>query len=206
MTTMHDRSRRRMLAAAAAIGAAAGMGQHAAAPTVAAGNDRSFGGGQPVQHDMDGDTTRRLIDELEIRRVVDGIDSAVDAKAWDACRAYFTETIDGDFTSLAGGSPATIPADALVGGWRRNLYAEKKSLHMRSNHHILIDGDSARVTSKGYAFNQLPSPVGSDLWEVWGEYRHALVRTADGWKVSSMALTVLYTRGNERARDFVPGA
>ena len=154
----------------------------------------------------DAESLRLLLDELEIRRVVDGIDSAVDAKTWDVCRAYFTDMIDVDFTSLVGGAPARIPADALVAGWQRNLYAEKKSLHMRSNHQLVIDGDQAQVVSKGYAFNQLTSPLGSDLWEVWGEYRHSLVRTTAGWKVSSMALTVLYARGNERARDYVPNS
>ena len=38
----------------------------------------------------------------------------------------------------------------------------------------------------------------------WGDYRHTLVRTATGWKVSAMSLSVTYSQGNERARDFVP--
>ncbi len=147
---------------------------------------------------------QRLADEMEIRRVVDEIDNAVDAKDWAACRAYFTDDINVDFTSLAGGKPAHIKSDELVGGWRRNLYAEKKSHHMRSNHRVTIIGDSAEVFSKGYAFNRLPSRTGSDLWEVWGDYRHTLERTAQGWKVSGMTLTVTHSRGNERARDFVP--
>lgn len=145
-----------------------------------------------------------LADEREIIRVVDGIDNAVDAKDWAACRAYFTDDINVDFTSLAGGKPARIKSDELVGGWRRNLYAEKKSHHMRSNHRVTITGDRAAVFSKGYAFNMLPSRTGSDLWEVWGDYRHTLERTARGWKVSGMTLSVTHSRGNERARDFVP--
>ncbi len=157
-----------------------------------------------MQMDASAAMLQRLMDELEIRRVVDEIDNAVDAKDWAACRSYFADTIDVDFTSLAGGSPARIPSDDLVGAWRRNLYAEKQSHHMRSNHRVTIDGDRAEVFSKGYAFNMLPSRVGSDLWEVWGDYRHTLVRTASGWKVSAMALSVTYSQGNERARDFVP--
>lgn len=153
---------------------------------------------------MDAGMMQCLADEMEIRRVVDAIDTTVDAKDWVACRAYFLDTIDVDFSSLVGGSPARIAADDLVGGWRRNLYADKKSHHMRSNHRVTLDGDQVDVWSKGYAFNMLPSPTGSDLWEVWGDYRHTLARTAEGWKVSGMSLFVTYARGNERARDFVP--
>lgn len=149
-------------------------------------------------------TPDQIADERAIRYVVDAIDNAVDAKDWRLCRSYFTDEIFADFTSLAGGSAGRIPADGLVGAWQRNLYADKRSHHMRTNHRITITGDQADVFSKGYAFNMLPSPRGSDLWEVWGNYIHALERTADGWKVSGMTFIVTYARGNERARDFVP--
>jgi hypothetical protein len=100
---------------------------------------------------------------MEITRVVDAIDNAVDAKDWERFRSYFTTEIHADFTSLAGGSPSNMPADDLVGAWRTNLYADKLSHHMRSNHRI--DIDEAEVFSKGYALNILSRPVGSDLWE-----------------------------------------
>jgi ketosteroid isomerase-like protein len=151
-------------------------------------------------------TPQQIVDEREIQHVVDEIDNAVDAKDWTRCRSYFTDEIYADFTSLAGGEPGRMPADALVGAWQHNLYADKLSHHMRTNHRITIDGDQAEVFSKGYAFNMLPSPRGSDLWEVWGNYIHTLERTPNGWKVSGMTFIVTYARGNERARDFVPPA
>jgi ketosteroid isomerase-like protein len=203
--SVYDRSRRNVLAVGAAIGLAAGLGGPAASHAEATVHAPRAVGWDARQMEAATGTLQRLLDEQDIRRVVDEIDNAVDAKDWAACRGYFADTIDVDFTSLAGGAPGRgIPADALVGAWRRNLYAEKKSHHMRSNHRIVVDGDRAEVFSKGYAFNMLPSPTGSDLWEVWGDYRHALTRTATGWKVTSMSLAVTYARGNERARDFVP--
>jgi len=147
---------------------------------------------------------QQIVDEWEIRHVVDEIDNAVDAKDWTRCRSYFTDEIYADFSSLAGGEGGCMPADALVGAWQHNLYTDKLSHHMRTNHRITIDGDEAEVFSKGYAFNMLSSPRGSDLWEVWGNYIHTLQRTPDGWKVSGMTFIVTYARGNERARDFVP--
>jgi SnoaL-like domain len=143
-------------------------------------------------------------DWREIILVVDEIDNAVDAKDWQKCRNYFTEEIYADFTSLAGGSPGNMPADDLVGTWATNLYAEKRSHHMRSNHRVTIDGDRAEVFSKGYALNILHRPTGSDLWEVWGNYTHTLERMGESWKCSGMTFVVTYARGNEMARDYLP--
>lgn len=148
--------------------------------------------------------SHHLSDLEEIRRLVDAIDNAVDAKDWDLCRGFFVDEIYADFTSLAGGEPGRIPADDLVGSWKTNLYAEKKSHHMRSNHRISLDGDRAEVFSKGYALNILDRPTGSGLWEVWGDYTHTLERTPDGWRCSGMTFVVTHARGNEMARDFRP--
>jgi len=149
-------------------------------------------------------TVRHLFDQTEIITVVDQIDNAVDAKDWERCRGYFTDEIYADFTSLAGGSPGNMPADDLVGAWATNLYADKMSHHMRTNHRVTIDGDRAEVFSKGYALNILCRRTGSDLWEVWGNYTHTLERTGEGWKCSGMTFVVTHARGNEMTRDYLP--
>jgi hypothetical protein len=145
-----------------------------------------------------------LSDRTEIVLVVDEIDNAVDAKDWQRCRGCFTDEIYADFTSLAGGSPGNMPADDLVGASATNLYADKLSHHMRTNHRVNIDGDRAEVFSKGYALNILHRTTGSDLWEVWGNYTHTLERTDEGWKCSGMTFVAIYARGNEMARDYLP--
>jgi len=160
-----------------------------------------------VEHDEEMQMQSReqiIADEAEICRVVDEIDNAVDAKDWEKCRAYFTDEIDVDFTSLAGGEPAKIKADDLVEGWEANLYEAKKSFHQCTNHSIKIKGDTAEVFSKGYAFNLLETGEVTGLWEVWGNYTHTLRRTENGWRCSGMTLEVIYQRGNENVRNFVP--
>ena len=147
---------------------------------------------------------QKLADEMEIRRVVDEIDNAVDAKDWVRARTFFADKINVDFTSLAGGKPAQITADELVGGWRENLYSEKKSFHQRGNHRIEIDGRRAEVFSKAYAFNLLESGEVKGLWEVWGNYTHTLNRAENSWRCSGMTLEVIHQRGNENIRNFVP--
>lgn len=143
-------------------------------------------------------------DEAAIRLVVDEIDNACDAKDWDACRTFFADEVETDFTSLSGGEPAKIIADDLIGAWDANLFAEKKTYHQRGNHRIEITGDSASVFSKAYAFNLLESGEITGLWEVWGNYTHRLKRTAEGWKCSAIKLEVVHQRGDERVRTFQP--
>ena len=151
-----------------------------------------------------GASIKHISDRTEIILVVDEIDNAVDAKDWERCRSYFMDEIYADFTSLAGGSPGNMAADELVRAWATNLYPDKLSHHMRTNHRVTIDGDRAEVFSKGYALNILHRPAGSDLWEVWGNYTHTLRRTGEGWKCSGMTFVVTHARGNEMARDYLP--
>lgn len=149
---------------------------------------------------------QRAVDEAEIRRVVDEIDNACDAKDWAKCRSLFTDEIDVDFTSLAGGEPARMKSEDLIGAWRTNLFAEKKTFHQRGNHRIEIDGDQSEVYSKAYAFNLLETGAVTGLWEIWGEYTHTLERTERGWRVSGMTLKVSHTRGDDRVREYQPAA
>jgi SnoaL-like domain len=161
-------------------------------------------GGDPI-------TAETLVAQAEMVRVADALDAAVDAKNWTDARSYFTEEIRVDFTSLVGGEPATIPADALIQGWSSNLTAEKTSFHLRGNHRItFIDADSAVMLSHGYAWNRmergaLPENGGEALWEVWGTYVHGFSLTDTGWKVDAMTFTATAERGSAFVRN-TPGA
>lgn len=149
-------------------------------------------------------------DIAEMIRIADAIDAAVDAKDWALARSFFTETIDVDFTSLVGGAPATIPAQALIDGWAANLTAEKASFHLRGNHRVTVAGDAARMLSHGYAWNRMerggaPENGGDPMWEVWGTYTPGFTRTVDGWRVTAMSFNATAERGNPFVRN-TPGA
>jgi|SRR5882757_3970903 len=139
-------------------------------------------------------------DAWDIQQIVDGIDNAVDAKDWRLARSYFTEEIDVDFTSLAGGQPGRMPADQLIDAWRSNLFTAKRTFHLRGNHQITVTGDSGVVYSKAYAFNRVDRAHGDPLWEVWGSYVHHVERGPDGWLCTSMSFTVSHARGNDAVR------
>ena len=156
-------------------------------------------------------TVETIVDHAEMIRVADTIDAAVDAKDWDLARSLFVDEIRVDFTSLIGGDPATIPADALIAGWSGNLTQEKASFHLRGNHRITFEPDgSATMVSHGYAWNQmergaLPENGGNPLWEVWGTYEHSFVQTEQGWRVDGMSFFATAERGNDFVRN-TPGS
>ena len=189
------------VAVAAVLGVAAALGV-AVGPASAAEPDPALAG-DPV-------TAANVADVLEMIRVADALDAAVDAKAWPTARALFTDTIDVDFSSLVGGGPATIPSDALIEGWSTNLAVEKTSFHQRTNHRVRFGGpDAATMTSEGYAWNRMEAGAeaangGDPMWEVWGTYTHGFERVDGAWRVASMALDVAAQRGNEWVRDTVP--
>lgn len=149
-------------------------------------------------------TPESIIDEMEIRRIVDEIDNLCDAKEWKKLRTLFTGEVEADFTSLAGGEPSKIKADDFIGAWETNLFAAKKTFHQRGNHRIKITGDTAEVFSKAYAFNLLETGEITGLWEVWANYTHSFVHTGEGWKCSGMTLDVIHRRGDEKVRTYIP--
>ena len=167
----------------------------------------------PALADISGDkvTIESLVDRAELIRIADAIDAAVDAKDWAAARAHFTDEISVDFTSLVGGEPAVIPADALITGWSSNLTEEKQSFHLRGNHRVTFDGpDSATMKSHGYAWNRMERGAltengGEALWEVWGTYVHEFARTEAGWRVNAMTFNATAERGSEFVRN-TPGS
>ncbi len=134
--------------------------------------------------------------------IANALDAAVDAKDWDRARSYFADDVRVDFSSLGAGDPTTMPSDALIDGWRTNLFDGKSSFHLRGNHQVAVDGDRATMTSHGYAWNLLPELEGGELWEVWGVYDYTFARDADVWLITGFAFKATHQRGNPA----VPGA
>ncbi len=141
-------------------------------------------------------TLEQLLAERAIIAAADSIDRAVDAKQWATARAHFAPMVAIDFTSLIGGTPAVVPADALIQGWAANLGARKTSLHLRTNHQATITGDQAVLVSHGYAWNRMEGN-GDPLWEVWGVYEHRLEHADGTWRVNGFTFRMTHERGNQ---------
>jgi hypothetical protein len=148
------------------------------------------------------DAVRLLMDEREVRSLVEQLFILTDLKAWDAARALFVDgEIEVDMSSLVGGGPVRMTSAQLFAGFAAGLHAEKASHHMTTNYQISIDGERGTVEAHGYAWNHLPGTTGgSDLWETWGTYRLTFRRTLAGWRIADFQYVAKYNRGNESVR------
>jgi hypothetical protein len=142
----------------------------------------------------------RMSDRTVVIEFIDSIFDTVDAKDWDAAERLFTPAVDLDFTSLAGGEPATVSNVQLVDGWRQGLHRGKQSFHMVGHYRVRVDGDTAAVTVKGYAYNALAEELGGGMWEVWGDYDIPLRRAGADWQATGMTFRAWHTRGDESVR------
>ena len=139
-------------------------------------------------------------DRSDIIQLVDAIFDAVDAKDWDAAEELFGSPVLVDFTSLDGGTPATITGAQLVDGWRRGLHPRKKSFHLVGHYRVAVDGDTATARVKGYAYNVLDDELGGGMWEVWGAYEIPLRRGPAGWRADGLSFFAWHTRGDDSVR------
>jgi ketosteroid isomerase-like protein len=144
-----------------------------------------------------------IVDRLVLIEIANAIDNAVDAKDWERARSYFDDDVRADFSSLSGQSATVISSDALVDAWRTNLKPSKTSLHLRTNHVVTIDGNTAVLVSHGFAWNRMEGN-GDPLWETWGTYEHRFRRTTTGWKVNGFTYVQMHERGNMWVKTTVP--
>jgi SnoaL-like domain len=141
-----------------------------------------------------------MSEHTDIIEFIDSIFDTVDAKDWDTAEKLFAPTVDVDFTSLTGGEPAAVSNVQLVDGWRQGLHAEKKSFHLVGHYRVRVNGDTAAVTVKGYAYNVLEEDLGGGMWEVWGDYDIPLRRADAGWEAAGITFRAWHSRGDESVR------
>lgn len=141
-------------------------------------------------------------DRVAIIELTGALDTAVDAKDWEAAEALFTEDLVFTYGTQP---PQEMKASELVGMWSTNLFETKTSFHLRGGHVVTFDDRSAgTVTSKAYAWNRLEGLEGGDLWEVWGDYTYRVVEEDGTWKIAGFAFNPVLERGNKKVPGYRP--
>jgi hypothetical protein len=156
----------------------------------------------PMRRYSMSDSLSLLVDERDIRRLVDRLFILTDQKMWDEGRALFVDgEITVDMSSLMGGGAVRMTAEQLFAGFAQGLHSGKASHHIAANYDIVVTGDAATVLAHGYSWNRVPGlEGGSELWETWGTYTLDCVRTPRGWRLTSFAYHAKLNRGNENVR------
>ena len=136
-------------------------------------------------------------DRLDIMDAVGGIMLQVDVKDWDKVRRYLMPEVSTDYTSIFGGDPVTCDSDVFVQGLRSRLPGFDATQHIVTQISVSGSGDHAMTISNLRAAHWIES----DIWAFGGAYRHTLTRTAEGWRIASLAIEMHYEEGDRAVRD-----
>ncbi|MDB5971418.1 MAG: hypothetical protein JWQ90_3868 [Hydrocarboniphaga sp.] len=126
---------------------------------------------------------QEISDRLEIQQLMTDYASAIDRRRFDELDRVFTPDAYIDYRAM-GGIDGRFPQ---VKAWLSQVLPAVfvSYLHMNGNLSIQLDGD--RATSRMICFNPMVMDVpgkGRHTMFVGLWYDDALVRTADGWRIS----------------------
>jgi hypothetical protein len=114
----------------------------------------------------------------------------------------YTDSVTMDFETVVGTPPATVSLTDYVGGLRVAFAGFAATHHAITGHVVEIDGDRAKLHAHVRAEHWLPAELvdgGPDRWLVVGFYDNEAVRTADGWRFSSVKLTAIHQENPQLA-------
>lgn len=144
---------------------------------------------------------QRIEDRQAIVDLVIAYAVAIDEADWAALASTMTDPVHIDF-SEAGMPAADFPRDQFVGFAAGVLEGWTARQHISPNHRVVFnetDPDRATCYSYMYAQHYKKDAPGGDFYLMRGSYDNELVRTADGWKVTSVTQHISWLEGNPNA-------
>ncbi len=138
--------------------------------------------------------TERL-DRDELVELMGRYANMPDTRNWNELpRSVFCEEVTADFSSL-GAPVTTLSRDLWCQRSKQAFAGWLATHHAITNHRITIDGNRATIRAHVRVEHWAPAEVaagGPNCWLVVGFYDNVAVRTPDGWRLSSVTLTVNY--------------
>lgn len=102
-----------------------------------------------------------ILNKFSVMDTISKFAHFADHHEWDHLRQLFTNQITIDYTSLAGGEPAKLDADALIKHWEPALSQYKMTQHIITNHIIELQGESAAICKAYFqAIHEHPNKFG----------------------------------------------
>ncbi len=127
-----------------------------------------------------------LVDRMEIINVFNHYATGIDHHDKTIYRSCFIDKIDVDVT---GQGPVKVSADDWVDQAFSIVNNYETTQHIITNHTIAINGDEANAVAYLFAKHYHPE----NTLTVGGYYTNRLVRTPEGWKISSLNLKMTWT-------------
>ena len=136
-------------------------------------------------------------DVQDIIDVYQNIFISLNAGKWDSWKESFLEEVDVDYSSLTGQPCHKVQRDVwLEEFWKVGFKKYPILMHFLSNHVVKVAGDAADASCYAMALHVVPGTPGGDSLTAYGIFEFHLIRTARGWKVSAIKLTIKYQTGN----------
>ena len=135
---------------------------------------------------------KTLIDKMEVIDVLVRYATACDTRDWGLYDRVFMPDVQADY----GGPNGFNNRKATVAMIRSMLGGCGPSQHLLGNYRITIDGDTAESVCYVRVFHAGIGPAEGKTFEVWGEYRDRLVRTAEGWRIARRTMVANWTQGS----------
>ena len=140
---------------------------------------------------------RRLADESELRDLIHRYAFGLDRQDWVLWRSIFVDEVLIDMSDFNPDPPPRRLAIEKHVRFVRTMFAGfDATQHFMGSHRFAIDGDNAVITAHMRAEHWLTSGQGGDRYTMYGTYTDECVRTADGWRLTSVTLRLLREEGN----------
>jgi hypothetical protein len=136
--------------------------------------------------------------KIEVSDTVTELLHAVDTLDWTRIRDLLADQVQVDYTSLFGGSAATLPADQLIRNWQGLLPGFDATQHLLGPIVVRRGADDSRAEAQTHVrgYHYAKGAQGGDVWMVAGHYVMQLERRADRWQIAAITLVTFYQEGN----------
>ena len=134
---------------------------------------------------------RAIIEEMRYRFA-----QYLDERDWHGLRSLFADEVHLNFPDY-GMAPQTVPGAAFADSFKQSLSRPGLvTQHLCTNARIRIQGDTAVCLTNWAGYHYLPHSAGADEFTLRGTYTDTLIRTGNGWRISSVAFKLAYSTGN----------
>ncbi len=146
---------------------------------------------------MDEHALQLLADESDLRDLIHRYAFGLDTRDWDMWRSVFTDEVVIDMSDYEPEPPPrSLPIDTYLAYVRRLFAGFDATQHFIGTHRFLIDGDRATIVAHMRAEHWVSTREGGDRYTMYGTYTDECVRTAEGWRISAVKLSLLREDGN----------
>lgn len=130
-------------------------------------------------------------DHRKITRVLDRYAEALDTRRWELLSAVFVPELEFDF-----GEWTATSREEAVATIRTYLEDCGPTQHLLGNYRIDVNGDTASSSVYVRAFHLGVGAAIGKTYEMGGEYRDELRRTAEGWRSYRRQGVVFWEQGS----------